>query len=70
MKSAKLFKSRESQAVCLPKEFSFEGDEVWIKKSGNAVILLPKKSSWDALVHRLDQFSGDFMHDRSLVREP
>lgn len=65
MKTAKLFKNGESQAVRLPKEFRFEGDEVLIKKAGNAVVLLPKKKSWEALVDSLGQFSEDFMNDRA-----
>lgn len=64
MKTAKLFKNGESQAVRLPKEFRFEGDEVLIKKAGNAVVLLPKKKSWEALVDSLSQFTSDFMVDR------
>ena len=65
MKTAKLFKNGESQAVRLPKEFRFEGDEVLIKRAGNAVVLLPKKKSWESLVDSLDQFTDDFMTDRS-----
>ena len=65
MKTAKLFKNGESQAVRLPKEFRFEGDEVLIKRSGNAVVLLPKKKSWDSLVESLAQFTDDFMTDRA-----
>lgn len=42
MRTAKLFKNGEGQAVRLPKEFRFDGDEVLIKKVGNAVVLLPK----------------------------
>ncbi len=64
MKTAKLFKNGESQAVRLPKEFRFEGDEVLIKKAGNAVVLLPKKKPWDSLVDSLGQFSSDFMAER------
>ena len=64
MKTAKLFKNGESQAVRLPKEFRFDGDEVLIKKAGNAVVLLPKKKSWNSLVESLDQFSSDFMTER------
>lgn len=64
MKTAKLFKNGESQAVRLPKEFRFEGDEVLIKKAGNAVVLLPKKKSWDSLVESLSQFTSDFMDHR------
>ncbi len=65
MKTAKLFQNGQSQAVRLPKEFRFEGDEVIIKRSGNAVILLPANHSWDVLVNSLDQFSDDFMSDRA-----
>jgi antitoxin VapB len=64
MKTAKLFKNGESQAVRLPKEFRLDGDEVLIKKAGNAVVLLPKKKSWEALVDSLGQFTGDFMAER------
>ena len=31
METAKLFKNGRSQAVRLPKEFRFEGDEVYVK---------------------------------------
>lgn len=65
MKTAKLLQNGQSQAVRLPKEFRFEGDEVIIKRSGNAVILLPANHSWDVLLNSLDKFSGDFMDDRA-----
>lgn len=64
MRTAKIFKNGQSQAVRLPKEFRFEGDFVYIKKSGNAVILLPAKNSWDSLLGSLDNFSDDFMSER------
>lgn len=38
---AKLFWNGRSQAVRLPKEFRFEGDEVEIRREGSAVILEP-----------------------------
>ena len=53
MKTAKLFKNGDSQAVRLPKEFRFTGDEVLIKHVGNAVVLLPKSKSWDTLLSSL-----------------
>jgi antitoxin VapB len=64
MKRAKLFRNGQSQAVRLPKEFRFEGDFVYVKKSGNAVVLLPAKGIWDSLVGSLDKFSADFMSER------
>ncbi|MDR3459921.1 MAG: type II toxin-antitoxin system VapB family antitoxin [Verrucomicrobiae bacterium] len=65
MDTAKLFKNGQSQAVRLPKEFRFKGHEVFIKKSGNAVVLLPEKDSWQTLVSSLDQFSPEFMAERN-----
>lgn len=64
MKTAKLFKNGQSQAVRLPKEFRFEDDHVFVKKSGNVVLLIPAEHSWDTLIQSLDKFSGDFMTDR------
>ena len=64
MRTAKLFRNGQSQAVRLPKEFRFEDDYVFIKKSGNAVILIPAKGSWDSLLESLDMFSADFMTER------
>jgi antitoxin VapB len=67
MRTAKLFRNGQSQAVRLPKEFRFEDDYVFIKKSGNAVILIPAKNSWDSLLGSLVKFTDDFMSER---REP
>ncbi len=64
MKTAKLFKNGESQAVRLPKEFRFDGNEVFIKRAGNAIVLFPKAKSWDPLLKSLDKFPADFMTDR------
>ena len=64
MKTAKLFQNGQSQAVRLPKEFRFEGDEVLIKKVGAAVVLLPAQRSWDTLIQSLTQFSPDFLRER------
>lgn len=48
MKSiAKIFKNGQSQAVRLPKDFRFKGNEVKITKEGDKVILEPlEKSEW------------------------
>ncbi|MEW5744770.1 MAG: type II toxin-antitoxin system VapB family antitoxin [Nitrospirota bacterium] len=64
MKTAKIFRNGQSQAVRLPKEFRFKDDQVFIKKIGGAVVLIPKSSSWDPLVESLRKFSDDFMSER------
>ncbi len=65
MKTAKLFKNGQSQAVRLPKEFRFEGEQVFIKKEGNIVLLIPEKKTWDTLIRSLGKFSDDFMSERT-----
>jgi antitoxin VapB len=69
MKTAKLFKNGQSQAVRLPKEFRMTGDEVYIKKQGDAIILLPKERSWAPLFNSLNHFTKDFKIDRNQPRE-
>ena len=63
MKTAKVFKSGNSQAVRIPKEFRLEGEEVEIRKQGGSLILRPRKKSWAALIESLNKFSDDFMED-------
>lgn len=65
METAKLFQNGQSQAVRLPKEFRFQGDEVYIKKIGNAVILLPLDNPWQTWLESLDLFTADFMEARN-----
>ncbi len=64
MDSAKLFQNGKSQAVRLPKEYRFRGAKVYIKRMGNAVILIPEHDSWQTMIDSLTLFSDDFMDDR------
>jgi antitoxin VapB len=57
--TVKLFRKGRSQAVWLPKEFRFKGDQVFVKKVGNAVVLIPFHASWQTLFESLDQFSEE-----------
>jgi antitoxin VapB len=65
MKTAKLFMNGKSQAVRLPKEFRMAGDEVYIKKEGEVIMLLPKEKSWDTLFNSLKLFAKDFKIERN-----
>lgn len=64
MDTAKLFTNGRSQAVRLPKDYRFEGTEVFIKKVGHTVVLIPVTGSWQTLVDSLETFSDDFMQER------
>jgi len=55
---AKIFWSGRSQAVRLPKDFRFRGEEVCIRRHGNAVILEPIAEDWswlDSIAGKLDE---------------
>ena len=64
MQTAKIFINGRSQAVRLPKEFRFSENDVFIKKIGKIVILIPKDDPWASLENSLDQFTDDYMETR------
>jgi antitoxin VapB len=63
MQTARLFINGRSQAVRLPKECQFKGDDVYIQKIGDAVILFPADKQWETFLHGLNSFSDDFLSD-------
>lgn len=65
MKTAKIFQNGQSQAVRIPKEFRLAGSEVYIKKQGANIVLIPiGDNPWQQLFESLQQFSDDFMSTR------
>jgi antitoxin VapB len=60
---AKLFWNGRSQAVRLPKEFRFEGDQVQVTRMGAGVLLEPvpedKRESVEEWFARIDALKGD-----------
>jgi len=61
MQTARIFINGRSQAVRLPKEFQFKGENVYIQKLGEAVILVPFDKDWEVFMHGIHSFSDDFM---------
>ncbi len=64
MDTAKLFKTGRSQAVRLPKEYRFDGEEVLVKHFGNGVLLLPINDAWTTLEAGLAMFEPGFQLQR------
>ncbi len=60
---AELFWSGRSQAVRLPKEFHFEGDQVRISRMGAGVLIEPileaPKETVEEMFARIDAMKGD-----------
>ena len=63
MATTKVFRSGNSQAVRLPKEFQFDVDEVEILRRGGEIILRKKRQSLVEAFRLLGQFSEDFMDE-------
>lgn len=61
MQTAKLFQNGRSQAVRLPKEFQFTGEDVVIQKHGDVVLLVSQENAWEVFMEGINGFSEDFM---------
>ena len=61
---AKIFMNGRSQAIRLPKEFRFEGDEVYVRKMGSDVIISAQKPTWDDFFNQKSAFGNNFLIDR------
>jgi antitoxin VapB len=76
-RKAKLFISGHSQAIRLPKDFRFEGDEVFIHRDpvNGDIILSRKPPNWDGFLEVLKTTTipPDFLADRDqtvTLRDP
>lgn len=64
MHTAQISTDGNHQIVILPEDFKMSGTEVYIKKAGNAIILIDKDKPWQSLLESLELFSDDFMTAR------
>ena len=70
METAKIFINGRSQAVRLPKAYRFSGNEVYIKKTSEGVLLIPKDHSlWDTWERNLMKYEEPFMTQRNQPTE-
>ena len=63
METVKIMKSGFNQTVCLPVDYRFSSDEVYIQKVGKAVLLVPKDDAWEVFMNGINDFPDDFMKD-------
>ena len=61
---AKVFKSGNSQAVRLPKEFRVATDEVEIFRRGDEIVLRERPGNLHRALDLLASFPDDFLEDR------
>ena len=63
MKTTKVFKSGNSLAVRLPKDYQVADKALYIRKFGSSLLLTPQKSPWELFEKSLGNFSADFFAD-------
>jgi antitoxin VapB len=59
MMIAKVFRTGRSQAIRLPKEFRVDTDEVYLKRTQEGFLVIPR-DPWDVFYEGIDQLSDDF----------
>ena len=64
MRTAKVFKSGNSQAVRIPAEFQFDTDEVEIFRRDDELVLRKRPQSLTQAFHLLASLPEDFMTER------
>lgn len=69
MQTAKIFRSGNSQAVRLPKEFRLAGERVYVKRVGQSLLLIPEQSPWDTFLAGLENFSADLQFERDTLTQ-
>jgi len=68
VKTTKIFKSGNSLAVRLPKEFAVKEKEMCITKVGNRILLFPPSKKWDVIFEELNsiqELCNDFLENRN-----
>ena len=64
MYTAKVFMNGRSQAVRLPKEYRFDGRDVFIKKIDDVVVLIPGDKVWKTFRNSFSKFSDGLLLER------
>ena len=63
MPTVKVFKSGNSQAIRIPKEFSVKERELHIQKLDSSILLTSTSDIWNTFTEGLNDFTEDFMSE-------
>ena len=64
METTRVFYIGESQAVCLPKEYQFDVDEVYVTRIGNVLLLVPDKDLAAEFENGAASLSEEFLAEK------
>lgn len=71
MDTAKIFTSGNSQAVRLPKAYRFDEEEVYIKRTDQGILLIPKsdKQIWDEWIENLGKYDEPLERNQPMAQQ-
>ena len=64
METTRVFYIGESQAVCIPKEYQFDVDEVYVTRIGNVLLLVPDKDLAAEFENGTASLSEEFLAEK------
>ncbi len=66
MKTLKVFKSGNSLAIRIPKDWKLEEGEVYAIRQDNGILIIPNKLKWERLYDELEKVkeTSDFLLER------
>ena len=70
VQTAKVLVNSKSQAIMLPQEYSFNTDEVYVNRIGDALILTPVNRLSAVFEESLRGFTDDFLADGRISEYP
>lgn len=66
MKAIEIINDGAEQSIHLPADLRIEAAEVFVKRIGRAMLLIPADTDpWQMFNQSLDEFTDDFMQDRN-----
>lgn len=63
MDTVKIIENGRNQTISLPSRYRFSDGEVYIRKLGDIVMLVPKDTAWNTFLEGLNGFTDDFFAD-------
>jgi|AntRauTorcE11898_2_1112593.scaffolds.fasta_scaffold02369_7 antitoxin VapB len=63
-KTIKIEKIKGNQTIRIPKQMELDDGEVYLKKVGNALYIIPSNNPWGNLKESLELFTNDYLKDR------
>lgn len=52
------------QFIPIPEEMRIDDSRVYLKKTGNTIVVIPFNSPWEGFLESLNGFTPDFMEER------